>query len=160
MQSWAFSLRGRLRDLGHDAHAAPSSHLCTYTLCGLILLSLSGTITSGRYGTLGVSESKGKGCSPVCTQESLLTAIRDRSNSGALSTRRVHTFVLNVRDLPDRLAIQRLRTLQEKKGAQAKAARRDIAMLLEKGKLETARIKVENSASQDSCVCLTLHVPG
>ena len=45
-----------------------------------------------------------------------------------------------------RLGVQRLRTLQEKKGAQAKAARRDIAVLLEKGKLETARIKVENSA--------------
>lgn len=44
-----------------------------------------------------------------------------------------------------RLGVQRLRTLQEKKGAQAKAARRDIALLLEKGKLETARIKVENS---------------
>ena len=52
--------------------------------------------------------------------------------------------------MPDRLAIQRLRTLQEKKGAQAKAARRDIAMLLEKAKLETARIKVENSAWQGS----------
>ncbi|EPT03464.1 hypothetical protein FOMPIDRAFT_1022423 [Fomitopsis schrenkii] len=48
-----------------------------------------------------------------------------------------------------RLAIQRLRTLQEKKGAQAKAARRDIAMLLEKGKLETARIKVENIIHED-----------
>lgn len=45
--------------------------------------------------------------------------------------------------------MQRLRTLQEKKGAQAKASRRDIALLLEKGKVETARIKVENSA----CSC-------
>ncbi|KAI0685089.1 DUF292-domain-containing protein [Cytidiella melzeri] len=44
-----------------------------------------------------------------------------------------------------RLGVQRLRTLQEKKAAQAKASRRDIALLLEKGKLETARIKVENS---------------
>lgn len=44
-----------------------------------------------------------------------------------------------------RLGVQRLRTLQEKKAAQAKASRRDIAMLIEKGKLETARIKVENS---------------
>lgn len=42
--------------------------------------------------------------------------------------------------------MQRLRTLQEKKEAQAKASRRDIATLLERGKLETARIKVENSA--------------
>jgi vacuolar protein sorting-associated protein IST1 len=43
--------------------------------------------------------------------------------------------------------VQRLRTLQEKKGAQAKASRRDIATLLERGKVETARIKVESSNS-------------
>ena len=43
--------------------------------------------------------------------------------------------------------MQRLRTLQEKKEAQAKAARRDIATLLERGKVETARIKVESSNS-------------
>ncbi|KZT08602.1 DUF292-domain-containing protein [Laetiporus sulphureus 93-53] len=48
-----------------------------------------------------------------------------------------------------RMAVQRLRTLQEKKGAQAKASRRDIAVLLEKGKLETARIKVENIIHED-----------
>ena len=46
--------------------------------------------------------------------------------------------------------MQRLRTLQEKKAAQAKASRRDIALLLEKGKTETARIKVENSTHQTS----------
>lgn len=49
--------------------------------------------------------------------------------------------------LPDafstRLSVQRLRTLQQKKEAQAKAARRDIASLIERGKVETARIKVE-----------------
>jgi vacuolar protein sorting-associated protein IST1 len=49
------------------------------------------------------------------------------------------------------LAVQRLRTLQEKKEAQAKSSRRDIATLLEKGRLETARIKVENS-----CVSICL----
>ena len=43
--------------------------------------------------------------------------------------------------------MQRLRTLQEKKEAQAKGARRDIATLLERGKTETARIKVESSNS-------------
>ncbi|KAI0094533.1 regulator of Vps4 activity in the MVB pathway-domain-containing protein [Irpex rosettiformis] len=48
-----------------------------------------------------------------------------------------------------RLGVQRLRTLQEKKAAQAKAARRDIALLLEKGKVETARIKVENIINED-----------
>jgi len=48
-----------------------------------------------------------------------------------------------------RLSIQRLRTLQEKKEAQAKSARRDIATLLERGKLETARIKVENIINED-----------
>jgi hypothetical protein len=45
------------------------------------------------------------------------------------------------------LSVQRLRTLQDKKGAQAKVARRDIATLLERGKVETARIKVESSMS-------------
>jgi len=49
----------------------------------------------------------------------------------------------------NRLGVQRLRTLQEKKHAQAKASRRDIAFLLEKGKLETARIKVENIINED-----------
>ncbi|KAI0257292.1 regulator of Vps4 activity in the MVB pathway-domain-containing protein [Lactifluus subvellereus] len=48
-----------------------------------------------------------------------------------------------------RLSVQRLRTLQEKKGAQAKAARRDIATLLERGKAETARIKVESIINED-----------
>jgi len=48
-----------------------------------------------------------------------------------------------------KLGVQRLRGLQEKKTAQAKASRRDIAMLLEKGKVETARIKVENIINED-----------
>ncbi|KAI0081158.1 DUF292-domain-containing protein [Panus rudis PR-1116 ss-1] len=48
-----------------------------------------------------------------------------------------------------RLGVQRLRTLQEKKNAQAKASRRDIATLLEKGRVETARIKVENLINED-----------
>jgi vacuolar protein sorting-associated protein IST1 len=42
-----------------------------------------------------------------------------------------------------RLSVQRLRTLQQKKEAQAKASRREIATLLERGKIETSRIKVE-----------------
>ncbi len=58
-----------------------------------------------------------------------------------------------------RLSVQRLRTLQEKKEAQAKAARRDIATLLERGKVETARIKVESSTSYFfSCRLLFLTV--
>ncbi|KAF9531823.1 regulator of Vps4 activity in the MVB pathway-domain-containing protein [Crepidotus variabilis] len=48
-----------------------------------------------------------------------------------------------------RLSVQRLRTLQQKKEAQAKANRRDIATLIEKGKLETARIKVETIINED-----------
>jgi vacuolar protein sorting-associated protein IST1 len=54
--------------------------------------------------------------------------------------------------------VQRLRTLQQKKEAQAKANRRDIATLVEKGKLETARIKVETSAYACTIIahlCLT-----
>ncbi|KAF7302637.1 hypothetical protein HMN09_00898200 [Mycena chlorophos] len=48
-----------------------------------------------------------------------------------------------------RLSVQRLRTLQQKKEAQAKAARRDIASLLERGKVETARIKTESVINED-----------
>ncbi|TFK26714.1 DUF292-domain-containing protein [Coprinopsis marcescibilis] len=48
-----------------------------------------------------------------------------------------------------RLSVQRLRTLQQKKEAQAKAARRDIATLLERRKFETARIKVEGIINED-----------
>ncbi|KAJ3535719.1 hypothetical protein NMY22_g6359 [Coprinellus aureogranulatus] len=48
-----------------------------------------------------------------------------------------------------RLSVQRLRTLQQKKEAQAKASRRDIASLLERGKEETARIKVETLINED-----------
>jgi len=48
-----------------------------------------------------------------------------------------------------RLSVQRLRTLQQKKEAQAKAARRDIATLLERSKIETARVKVETIINED-----------
>ncbi|KAJ7269309.1 regulator of Vps4 activity in the MVB pathway-domain-containing protein [Mycena haematopus] len=48
-----------------------------------------------------------------------------------------------------RLSVQRLRILQQKKEAQAKASRRDIASLLERGKIETARIKVETIINED-----------
>ena len=58
---------------------------------------------------------------------------------------------------PRRLGVQRLRTLQEKKNAQAKAARRDIAHLLEKGRIETARIKTENSTYVLLSRCLGLY---
>ncbi|PPQ90948.1 hypothetical protein CVT25_008259 [Psilocybe cyanescens] len=48
-----------------------------------------------------------------------------------------------------KLSVQRLRTLQQKKEAQAKTARRDIASLIERGKIETARIKVETIINED-----------
>ncbi|KAL1663681.1 DUF292-domain-containing protein [Schizophyllum commune] len=48
-----------------------------------------------------------------------------------------------------RLSVQRLRSLQQKKEAQAKATRRDIATLLERGKVETARIKTEAVINED-----------
>ncbi|TRM61524.1 regulator of Vps4 activity in the MVB pathway-domain-containing protein [Schizophyllum amplum] len=47
------------------------------------------------------------------------------------------------------LSVQRLRSLQQKKEAQAKATRRDIATLLERGKVETARIKTEAVINED-----------
>ncbi|PBL00386.1 DUF292-domain-containing protein [Armillaria gallica] len=48
-----------------------------------------------------------------------------------------------------RISVQRLRTLQEKKGAQAKASRRDIATLIERGRIETAKVKVETIINED-----------
>ncbi|CAE6355813.1 unnamed protein product [Rhizoctonia solani] len=48
-----------------------------------------------------------------------------------------------------RLAVQRLRMVQQKQEALAKQARRDIATLVEKGKLETARVRVENIINED-----------
>ncbi|KAG9313964.1 DUF292-domain-containing protein [Chiua virens] len=49
-----------------------------------------------------------------------------------------------------RLSVQRLRTVQQKREAQAKSSRRDIALLLEKGKIESARIKVEAIINEDT----------
>ncbi|EJU02823.1 DUF292-domain-containing protein, partial [Dacryopinax primogenitus] len=48
-----------------------------------------------------------------------------------------------------RLAVQRLRTTQEKLTALQKSNRRDIATLIERDKLETARIKVESLIHED-----------
>ena len=48
-----------------------------------------------------------------------------------------------------RLSIQRLRTLQEKKLALAKKSRREIADLLTKGRIETARLRVEGLIQDD-----------
>ncbi|PWN51808.1 DUF292-domain-containing protein [Violaceomyces palustris] len=48
-----------------------------------------------------------------------------------------------------KLAVQRTKMLQEKKEAMAKRARREIATLVEKGKIETARIKTEGIIAED-----------
>ena len=48
-----------------------------------------------------------------------------------------------------KLSIQRLRTLQEKKLALAKKSRRDIADLLLKNRIETARLRVEGLIQDD-----------
>ncbi|ORX38047.1 regulator of Vps4 activity in the MVB pathway-domain-containing protein [Kockovaella imperatae] len=48
-----------------------------------------------------------------------------------------------------RLSIQRLRTLQEKKLALAKKSRREIADLLLKGRVETAKLRVEGLIQDD-----------
>ncbi|KZO94108.1 DUF292-domain-containing protein [Calocera viscosa TUFC12733] len=48
-----------------------------------------------------------------------------------------------------RLAVQRLRTTQEKLTAMQKSSRRDIAGLIERQKLESARIKVESLIHED-----------
>jgi hypothetical protein len=48
-----------------------------------------------------------------------------------------------------KLSIQRLRSLQEKKLALAKKSRREIADLLQKGRVETARLRVEGLIQDD-----------
>ncbi|KAF8433516.1 DUF292-domain-containing protein [Boletus edulis BED1] len=48
-----------------------------------------------------------------------------------------------------KLSVQRLRTVQQKREALAKSSRRDIALSLEKGKIESARIKVEAVINED-----------
>ncbi|KAG6911374.1 hypothetical protein DXG01_001045 [Tephrocybe rancida] len=47
--------------------------------------------------------------------------------------------------------------MKQKKEAQAKATRRDIATLLEKGKVETARIKVESLSANERSVTSVIH---
>ncbi|TYJ52528.1 hypothetical protein B9479_006852 [Cryptococcus floricola] len=51
-----------------------------------------------------------------------------------------------------KLSIQRLRTLQEKKHALAKASRRSIADLLAQGRVETCRLRVEGLIQDDIAV--------
>lgn len=48
-----------------------------------------------------------------------------------------------------KLSIQRLRTLQEKKLALAKKSRREIADLLGKNRVETAKLRVEGLIQDD-----------
>nr|ODN91283.1 hypothetical protein L203_01488 [Cryptococcus depauperatus CBS 7841] len=64
----------------------------------------------------------------------------------------VHTLIPSAYDQTQvqiRLAIQRLKTLQEKKHALAKASRREIADLLAKGRVETCRLRVEGLIQDD-----------
>ncbi|KAL4070504.1 regulator of Vps4 activity in the MVB pathway-domain-containing protein [Scleroderma citrinum] len=71
------------------------------------------------------------------------------SSVGRLPTVKLAKLCLLSRVTGPRLSVQRLRTLQQKKEAQAKSARRDIAVLLEKGKVESARVKVEAIINDD-----------
>lgn len=96
------------------------------------------------------AKAKASRCSNHCTHKSYHRLYR--SSSGTLTRRGI--LLPTLIQPACRLAVQRLRTLQEKKTAQAKAARRDIALLLEKEKIETARIKVENSTSARSPQCI------
>lgn len=54
-----------------------------------------------------------------------------------------------LRQVQIKLSIQRLRTLQEKKLALAKKARRDIADLVLKSRIETAKLRVEGLIQDD-----------
>lgn len=53
-----------------------------------------------------------------------------------------------------KLAVERTKMLQHKKEAIAKKDRRDIANLVERGKLETARIKTEGIIAEDVSTCV------
>ncbi|CEH19066.1 Spindle pole body protein [Ceraceosorus bombacis] len=48
-----------------------------------------------------------------------------------------------------KLVVQRLKMLQEKKTSMSKKDRRDVASLVERGKVETARIKTEGVIAED-----------
>lgn len=72
------------------------------------------------------------GSAPVCPYEAAPSVDRTLT----------HTYAR-------RMAVQRLRVMQEKQAALAKAARREIAQLLERGRTETARIKVEGLIGDD-----------
>jgi hypothetical protein len=78
------------------------------------------------------------------TSTVLIVHLTDPIEVGILGTRTASIKLTRI--YAPRLSVQRLRTLQQKKEAQAKASRRDIASLLERGKEETARIKVESRA--------------
>lgn len=51
-----------------------------------------------------------------------------------------------------KLVVQRLKMLQEKKTSMAKKDRREVASLVERGKVETARIKTEGVIAEDVSV--------
>ena len=48
-----------------------------------------------------------------------------------------------------RMSVNRLRLMQQKQTALAKQARRDLAQLLDQGKEESAKIRVENIIRED-----------
>ena len=53
-----------------------------------------------------------------------------------------------------KLAVQRTKMLQEKMEAMQKADRREIATLIERSKLETARVKTEGLINNDVRLCI------
>jgi hypothetical protein len=119
----------------------------TSTLCILCLL---------QYGTPVKPRSSTHHSSPYPRSDCLRTNIR--FNSSAQEIRQLSPlpeFTNAVLERTSaviiyRISCQRLRTLQQKQEAQAKATRREIATLLERGKIETAKIKVENSEHPQS----------
>ena len=129
--------------------SGPGSNLIECSACGyrrrprldseLRVESRRPTLTD-HYGSLEFCQSKGE------TRMNCTAFVHSHSSTGSTPVPSSYAW-LEAYSYPHsaRLGVQRLRTLQEKKNAQAKAARRDIALLLEKGRLETARIKTENS---------------
>jgi len=128
-----------------DTIGPPASH---YVIDVILIETLEGIlqIDYTRHAHSSVEFSKGQGKILSIIQFHVIF-ILFRCNFGRqTANHQTHgplTYAIHV----TRLSVQRLRTLQQKKEAQAKSARRDIALLLERGKLESARVKVEASKS-------------
>ncbi|KAL4067304.1 regulator of Vps4 activity in the MVB pathway-domain-containing protein [Scleroderma yunnanense] len=125
---------------GEPCRGQRSKHV-TESSSESVVHQAAGHPANTRYAHHNVEFSKGQGASSV----------------GRLPTVKLAKLCLLSRVTGPRLSVQRLRTLQQKKEAQAKSARRDIAVLLEKGKwLETFTLTRLLLATTSDCTDIIL----